>query len=79
MCKSDGYIKLQVHWQFEANVPYTWHFDKDREPLTVIKIGFDTYCGIPVYVVSEPITLRLIKNALVFGEKHFKERVECLD
>lgn len=74
-CESDGFIKLQVHWIDDALCPAVW--DIGNEKLTVLKAGFDTYCGIPVYIVKEINTIRLIANSLVIGEKHFKEHVEC--
>jgi hypothetical protein len=74
MCNSDGFIKLQIHWNNDAVVPFIWPVN--GKDYTIIKVGFDTYDGICVYVVEEPITVKLMRNALFFGKAHFKSEVE---
>lgn len=75
MCPNDSLIKLQIHWNTAALVNTVWSIGELN--FVVLKQGFDVYCGVTVYVVDSPITLRLINNSLVIGEKHFKEHVEC--
>lgn len=68
-------IRLEIHWLKEAVVPSMW--EVGNKEFMVVKFGFDVYAGIPVYIVEEKITIRLVNNCLVIGEQHFKEQVEC--
>lgn len=75
-------IQLQIHWNDEAVVPMRWTVGDglnlvSQELFNILRVGFDVYGGIPVYIVEENITVRLINKALVIGEKHYKEKVEC--
>jgi hypothetical protein len=72
-----SHIKLEIHWYGkEVVLPAMWEID--GQTFTVVKAGFDTYAGIPVYIVKEINTVRLIARSLVIGEDHFKGEVECL-
>jgi len=75
-------IQLEVHWNEEAAVPCRSTVGdgtnlQNEDMFNIIKIGFDVYGGIPVYLVEENITIRLINRALIIGQKHYKEKVEC--
>lgn len=76
------FIRLEIHWNDEAVVPNRWTVGDgvdlvSQELFNILRVGFDVYGGIPVYIVEEDITVRLINRALVIGEKHYKGKVEC--
>lgn len=71
-----SHIKLEMHWYGkEVVLPTIWEIGDQK--FTVVKAGFDAYAGIPVYVVKEINTVRLIARSLLIGENHFKGEVEC--